>query len=206
MRAAGVLTSPESIMLNEAKRLLESYAKKVPETQQAVAQARAAVESTRAALVWDEKLTKDQVEERETAYHRAQSALALAETAERKATAAHAEAQARVARLAPHAIALTKLSRLYAAIKTQDAAISDLGPELYARVATPLRDLRRLITEAEAVFNSLPVEVRCADLTVPAAAAETWGGASEGQDLLRHLSAALYARLGRFPGPAGGAP
>jgi hypothetical protein len=192
-------------MLDEAKRLVELYAKDVTQAQEAVVKARIVVESARASLFTEQRLTKEQVEEREAAVNRAHSALALAEITERKAKAAHSEAQARVARLAPHAVALAKLSRLYAAIQTQDAAISDLGPELYARVTTPLRDLRRLITEAEALFTSLPVEVRCADLTVPAAAAETWGGASEGQDLLRHLSAALYARLGRFPS-AGGMP
>ena len=191
-------------MLDAAKKALEKCARDVKQAQEQVGAALAEEQRARLALNHPEKpLTQEQTAKREDALHAARTAVAHAHFEERRALAAHDEAEARVGRMTPHAAALARLDKLGAAIAAKDKALTDLGLELHARVAAQVRDLRKTIQEADAIFTALPVEVRSADLSLPRMLAPFWGGAgAEGDDLLRLMSTALWARFGRVPSSA----
>lgn len=165
-----------------------------------VVEAREALNAANRAYSSEEPATKEQVATREMAVYAARSRLARTEAAERRAVVALNEARERVARLAPHAATLAKLDRALAAVASKDAAITALGLDLYARLAAEVADLRRLIVEANAVYTTLPVPVRTADLSAPFAVASSWGTVGPESDaLLGRLDTAVFRRLGRWP-------
>ena len=139
---------------------------------------------------------------REAARSAAEERLASAEVAQRQAAKTLDEAQTRAARLAPHAAPLAKLDKALESVAAKDAAITALGLDLHARIAAEVRELRALIEDATRLHAALPVEVRTRDLSLPHAAAVTWGAVQPdgAADLLSMLSAALWRQLGgRFP-------
>ncbi len=112
-----------------------------------------------------------------------------------------AEAKERTARFTPHADTLDKLAKALAAVKARDEAIVDAGADFYRRVADLVSALRTAILAADAIFNTLPADVRAHDLSFPHTFAIFGRMSPESAGLLSMLEAVLSAR-GPLPNSA----
>lgn len=189
--------------LSKAKRESAAARDALAAARQALADAAfvAGGEEPRTKAAESEDEAQARARAREAARYAAEERLTESEFTQRQAAEALDEAQARVARLAPHAAALAALDKALAGVAAKDAAITALGLDLHARVAAEVRELRALIEDATRLCTALPVEVRTLDLNPPRAAALTWGSVEpDGADLMSMLSGALWRQLGgRFP-------
>lgn len=139
----------------------------------------------------------------DSAIQRAKSGVVQARHTLRQAEQAAKEARERTARLAPFADTLDKLAKAVAAVRARDEAIIDAGADFYTKVADLVSALRTAVHAADAVYNTLPPDVRAMDLS-PAYTAAIFGRvAPEAPGLLAILEQVLASR-GPLPNSAEG--
>jgi len=107
----------------------------------------------------------------------------------RRAEQALAESKARADRLTVHAAVLDKLDKALAAIASKDQAILALGREFQDRLAEDVTELRKAITDADALWSTLTPDVRARDVNPPHQSAMYFGQSSP-------LDPGLLYRLG----------
>lgn len=193
--------------VTEAKQSEMKAATELAKAQKAVADAEAAlakayeVRRTFIPLPDSEESSNRQALALDSAILRAKCGVADAGHALRRAKEAATEARERTARLAPHAPVLDKLDKALAVVKAKDAAIADAGADFYRHVADLIAELRAAILAADALWASLPADVRALDLSHPYTAALFGRVAPESPGLLAMLETVLASR-GPLPNSA----